>query len=400
MHNKNTGLTNNLSSVKKLLEKEKKRQEVFTAIADTFVDVSRNRKDMLAFSSRKLAELTNDLSVICLISDNGKNIDTTASYHPDDKLRNEFGNLLNAFPINLNEGIFRQVVETGLPLNVPVKGNKLNIPGLSSEFNKFFIKYSLSDIFTLPININNKIIGTLSLFRIGSAFPFTTDEQTFLQNIARLLASIIWNSHLYKEKDFLLREMHHRIKNNLQVISSLLSIQSDYVKDEESHKLFINSLNRIRSMSMIYENPHQANNLSGVAFDKYLNDLVTYLYRIYNVNTNLVKFNIKIPPVSLPVDNSITCGLIVNELLSNAFKYAFPDGRSGNIKISLAKSIKQIKLVVSDDGIGLPENMDIESNDTFGFLLIRTLVDQLNGTLEAVGTNGTKFTITFPHNYN
>jgi len=400
MHKKNTGLTNNLSSVKKLLEKEKKRLEVFTAIADTFVDISKNCKDILAFSSRKLAELTNDLSVICLISDNGKNIDTTAYYHPDDKLRNEFGNLLNAFPINLNEGIFRQVVETGLPVNVPVKGNKLNIPGLSSEFNKFLIKYSLSYIFTLPININNKIIGTLSLFRIGSASPFTTDEQTFLQNIARLLASIIWNSHLYKEKDFLLREMHHRIKNNLQVISSLLSIQSDYVKDEESHKLFINSLNRIRSMSMIYENPHQTNNLSGVAFDKYLNDLVTYLYRIYNVNTNLVKFNIKIPPVSLPVDNSITCGLIVNELLSNAFKYAFPDGRSGNIKISLAKSIKQIKLVVSDDGIGLPEKMDIESNDTFGFLLIRTLVDQLNGTLEAVGTNGTKFTITFPHNYN
>jgi two-component sensor histidine kinase len=400
MHNKNTGLTNNISSVKKLLEKEKKRQEVFTAIADAFVDISSNCKDMLAFSSRKLAELTNDLSLICLISDNGKNIDTTASYHLDDKLRNEFGNLLNAFPINLNEGIFRQVIETGLPLNIPVKGNKLNIPGLSSEFNKFFVKYSLSGILTLPIHINNKVIGTLSLFRIGSAFPFRTDEQTFLQSIANLLASIIRNSRLYKEKEFLLREMHHRIKNNLQVISSLLSIQSDYVKDEESHKLFFNSLNRIRSMSMIYENPYQASDFSGVAFDKYLNDLVTYLYRTYNINTNLVKLNINIGPVYLPIDASVTCGLIINELISNAFKHAFPDGRSGNIKLSFVKSVKQIKLVVSDDGIGLPENMDIEINDTFGLLLISTLVDQLNGTLEVIRTNGTKFIIRFPHNYN
>jgi two-component sensor histidine kinase len=102
----------------------------------------------------------------------------------------------------------------------------------------------------------------------------------------------------------------------------------------------------------------------------------------------------------LPIDASVTCGLIINELISNAFKHAFPDGRSGNIKLSFVKSVKQIKLVVSDDGIGLPENMDIEINDTFGLLLISTLVDQLNGTLEVIRTNGTKFIIRFPHNYN
>jgi two-component sensor histidine kinase len=151
---------------------------------------------------------------------------------------------------------------------------------------------------------------------------------------------------------------------------------------------------------MIYENPYQASDFSGVAFDKYLNDLVTYLYRTYNINTNLVKLNINIGPVYLPIDASVTCGLIINELISNAFKHAFPDGRSGNIKLSFVKSVKQIKLVVSDDGIGLPENMDIEINDTFGLLLISTLVDQLNGTLEVIRTNGTKFIIRFPHNYN
>lgn len=401
MQNKNTGITNNLLSVKELLEKEKKRREVFTAIADAFVDLTIDYKEMLAFSARKLAELNNDLSVICLISSDGRNFNPTASYHPDDELRNELWNLLDAFPININEGIFRQVIETGLPLFVPVKGDKFDSHALlSMEYNSFLEKYSFSGILTLPININNKIIGTISLFRINSEIPYTTDDQTFLQSIAGLLASIIRNSRLYKEKEILLREMHHRIKNNLQVISSLLSIQSDYVKDEESHKLFINSLSRIRSMSMIHENLSQASNYSGVDMNKYLKDLVTYLHRTYNINTNLVKVNINIRPVSLPIDASITCGLIINELISNAFKYAFPDGRSGNIKISFVKFVKQNKLILSDDGIGLPENLDVESNNSFGLLLIRTLVDQLNGTLEIIRKNGTKFIIRFPNNGN
>jgi two-component sensor histidine kinase len=192
--------------------------------------------------------------------------------------------------------------------------------------------------------------------------------------------------------------MHHRIKNNLQVISSLLSIQSDYVRDDESHKLFINSLNRIRAMSMIHQNLHQSDNYSGVDIGKYLKDLVIYLCRTYNINTSQIKLIINIGLPSLPIDTSITCGLIINELISNALKYAFPGDRSGNITLSLVKFPKQNKLVVSDNGIGLHEKMDMEYKDTFGLLLIRTLVDQLNGTLEVVRKNGAKFIIRFPHN--
>ena len=401
IYNEDSAIADNLPHADILLEKELRRFKVYTEIADTFVDLTTDFKEMLAFTSRKLSELTNDLSVICLISDDGKNIDTTASYHPDDKIRNEFSNLLNAYPLSVSNGIIRQVIKTDLPLIVYGNKAKFTSPGLFSfEYKKFLKKMSFSGILSLPIHLNNKIIGTISLLRISSGFPFTTDEQSFLQSIVNLLASVKKNSRLYKEKNSLVREIHHRLKNNLQVISSLLSIQSDFIKDEESHKLFVNSLNRIRTMSMTHENINQESNLSAVDFDKYLKDLVAYLCRTYNINTNLYKINIKISPVSLPIDISITCGLIINELISNSFKHAFPDGKPGKIKIGFSNSEKLNKLFISDNGIGLPDTMDIEKNDSFGLLLIRTLADQLNGNLELIRKNGTKFIIRFPNNSN
>jgi two-component sensor histidine kinase len=175
-------------------------------------------------------------------------------------------------------------------------------------------------------------------------------------------------------------------------------MQSDYIKDEEAHKLFVNSLNRIRAMSMVYENLHQDGNFSGVDIDKYLRELVIYLYRAYNINTNLVKLNLNVGLLSMSVDTSITCGLLINELFSNSLKYAFPQGRSGNLNLSLVSFSKQNKLIVSDDGVGIPEKLNLDSSSTFGFLLVNTLVDQLNGTIELIRTKGTKFIIKFPNN--
>lgn len=399
MYNENSAITGNLPDIKKLFDEEKKRLDIFTSIAHSCVDLTINYKEMLAVFVRKLAELTNDLSVICLFANDGKNIDATYSYHPDDKIRNELWDLQKNYPLIIHEGIPGEVLITGLPSIVSLDGDKFISPGLLSlEYNNFLEKYSFSGMIVLPVNINNKTIGILCLSRIGSAVPYTNDDLTFLKSIANLLASVIRNSRLYNEKEILLREMNHRIKNNLQVISSLLSIQSDYVRDAESQKLFLNSLNRIRTMSMIHENLHHSDNFSGVDIDKYLKDLVIYLCRTYNTNTSRVKFNINIGFPSLPIDTSITCGLIINELVSNALKYAFPGDRLGIVTLSLVKFRKQNKLILSDNGIGLPEKMDVENNDTFGLLLLRTLVDQLNGTLEVVRKNGAKFIIRFPDN--
>ena len=395
-----SSISNNLQKDNKLPVIEKRRFEVFTSIAGSFIDISADYKEMLEFSASKLAALNNDLAVICLFSGDGKKIDITASFHPDEIVRNEFHDLLKSNPLSIKEGIIKQVLKTGLPLIVPINGNELNSFGLLSKgYNTFFEKYSCSALLSLPIYINNKIIGIINLTRINSAISFSTDEHAFLQNVADMLGSIIRNSRLYKERELALREMHHRIKNNLQVISSLLSIQSDYIKDEESHKLFINSNNRIRTMSLVYDNLVINNNISEVDINKYLKDLVIYLFRTYNTNTNHVKLNINIGIPSLPVDTSITCGLIINDLISNSLKYAFPDGRSGNITLRLVRFPKQFKLIISDDGVGFPSQIDVTGNYTFGLLLVNTLVDQLNGTMELIRKRGVKFIIKFPNTF-
>ena len=400
MFNGDSSITDNLQQDKKDLVIEKKRLEVFTSIAGSFIEVTASHKEMLEFSAIKLAGITNDLVVICLLSGDDKKIDVTASFHPDKILRNEFQALLKSSPISIDDGIFKQVLKSGLSLIVPVNGNELNgFDLLSTDYSTFFEKYSFSVVLSLPIYINKKIIGTINIFRTHSVNSFTTDEQVYFQNIADLLSSIIRNSRLYNEKELALREMYHRIKNNLQVISSLLSIQSDYIGDEESHKLFINSLNRIRTMSLVYDNLILNNNISEVDINKYLKDLVIYLYRTYNINTNRVKLNINIGITSLPVDTSITCGLIINDLISNSLKYAFAGGRSGNITLSLVRFPKQFKLTISDDGVGLPKKMDVTGNHSFGLLLVNTLVDQLNGNMELIRKKGVKFIIKFPNTF-
>jgi two-component sensor histidine kinase len=178
----------------------------------------------------------------------------------------------------------------------------------------------------------------------------------------------------------------------------LLNIQSEYVRDEEAHRLFINSLNRIKAMAMIHENIYKSINSIGIDIDKYLKDLIVYLFRFYNINAGLIKLSIDCREISLNLETAITCGLLINEIISNSFKHAFPDGRSGNVHFSVTESGKQIIMLVSDNGIGLTGSSNLENPDTFGLLLISTLVDQLNGVLELDRENGTKFTIKFPGN--
>ncbi len=196
------------------------------------------------------------------------------------------------------------------------------------------------------------------------------------------------------EKGTLLREIHHRVKNNLQVVSSLLQLQAEHTGDVGALEMFRESRNRVRSMALVHERLYQSPDLHDVDFTAYIRGLAGHLLRTYQVDTELIKLHFDVGEVRLGIDTAVPCGLIVNELMSNCLKHAFPHGR-GEIRVGLqATSVRRVILSVSDNGVGLPS--DISEADSFGLGLVSALVQQLRGFLEVERKGGTTFSISFP----
>jgi PAS domain S-box-containing protein len=200
-----------------------------------------------------------------------------------------------------------------------------------------------------------------------------------------------------KEKEILLKEIHHRVKNNLQVISSLLNLQSYYINDEHSRSIFIESKNRVISMALIHEKLYRYNNLSKINFNEYLEDLAKNLIVSYKTKKHVINLNINNKSeVLLDIGTSIPLGLCVNELLTNSIKYAFPDERDGEIKIELFSEENKLHLSISDNGIGMKKEIDFQNLQSLGMQLIHTLIDQLNGKIEINQNGCTEFKIAVP----
>jgi len=198
-----------------------------------------------------------------------------------------------------------------------------------------------------------------------------------------------------KEKEVLLKEVHHRVKNNLQVISSILNLQSSYVKDKRTLEILRESQNRIKSMAFIHESLYQTKDFSSINFTEYVTNLTSNLVHSYQGFEDQVELDLKIQELYLNLDLAIPCGLIINEILSNALKYAFPKNRKGKISLRLALKNQEITLVIQDNGIGLPEHIDYRNTESLGLQLVVTLVDQLGGQIKLDRSKGTKFTIVF-----
>ncbi|MCX6137238.1 MAG: response regulator [Ignavibacteriales bacterium] len=198
-----------------------------------------------------------------------------------------------------------------------------------------------------------------------------------------------------REKEVLLKEIHHRVKNNMQVISSLLSLQAAEIEDNKTRELFMESQNRVKSMALIHEKLYHSETLSRVDFGEYVRDLSASLVRTY-ASSN-VSLAVMAADIFLGVDIAIPCGLIVNELVSNSLKHAFPDGRAGTISIDCQfTTADECTLCVTDNGIGFPKNFDFASTRSLGLTLVQTLSKQLHGVLTIDSTGGTAFTIRFP----
>ncbi|NER47686.1 MAG: PAS domain S-box protein [Symploca sp. SIO1A3] len=201
-----------------------------------------------------------------------------------------------------------------------------------------------------------------------------------------------------KEKELLLKEIHHRVKNNLLVVSSLLELQTDSTEDLEIIKVLEDSQNRIHSMALIHEKLYRSDNLDQINFGEYLESLLDNLFSSYGYSDDrAIDFELNIEPVLLNIETANPCGLIVNELIANIFKHAFPKGRTNNkLWLELHQlPDKQINLIVRDNGIGFPEDLDFRDTESLGLQLVCTLTEQLEGTIELKQCNGTSFQLTF-----
>lgn len=258
----------------------------------------------------------------------------------------------------------------------------------SGVINDYELKLLAKDGRVMHVSVSSKII-------LGNDGKPTGVEGVLRDITDRKRAEEQIRSSL-RDKEVLLQEIHHRVKNNMQIISSLLNLQSRHIEDERVKDMFRMSRNRIRSMALIHEKLYQSKDLAKINFAQYIESLAVHLLQTYNASTDRIKLNADVSDVFLDINKAIPCGLIVNELVSNSLKHAFPKHRRGNIYVQLRNGKNgDVHLMVSDNGIGLSEEVDFKKPDSMGLQLVKDLIDQLEGTLELSLNAGTTYQISF-----
>ncbi|MBI4670817.1 MAG: GAF domain-containing protein [Chloroflexi bacterium] len=316
-------------------------------------------------------------------------------------------------PIRFGEGITSEIIRTRRPLLM----NERTDQKMAALGAKVYGNPARSYL-GVPIFVGEEVTGVISIQSTSREGAFDDANVRLLETIAAAIGAAIQNAQLYgamqqevvvrqraeeeiklslKEKEILLKEIHHRVKNNLQIITSLLNLQSAQIKDAEAATMFRESQARVRSMALIHEKLYQSKDLARIDFDGYVRDLMVYLFRSYAANPDQIRTEMDTSNLFLGIDTAIPCGLIISELVTNSMKYAFPDGRRGHIYIGLhPQEDGNLALRVADDGIGFKDDFDWRESDSLGLQLVSTLTAQLHGTIQVSGKEGTSFVLTFP----
>lgn len=229
-----------------------------------------------------------------------------------------------------------------------------------------------------------------------------TDDTGSVENVV-ILSEDVTKTHNFtlaieqslREKEVLLKELHHRVKNNMQVILSLLKLQSHHIEDAENKTMFKETEDRVRSMALVHEKLYHSENLEHIDFNDYIDTLLQSMIKSMNIHSHSIELIDIDERCYLDISRAVPCGLLLNELISNAFKHAFPNGEIGNVSVSIAAHGKDIVIVVEDNGIGFPQDFDYETSASLGMQLVQALVGQLHASMNIDVENGTKITIRF-----
>ena len=252
-----------------------------------------------------------------------------------------------------------------------------------------------------PVTLGERVVGQIAL--ANSDRHYTERDLEAVMRLAEYFALAVQNKWAedkvkssLREKVLMLKEIHHRIKNNLQVVMSLLNLQIHHLDDARARSLFRENQFRIKSMALIHERLYQSNDLSHVDFKEYISKLAVDLFRAYRIDVETIRLTVRADDITLGIDTSVPCGLIINELLLNSLKHAFPKGRKGNVSVTLERTGREnLLLTVADDGIGLPRNFQVKNSKSLGFNLVVALTDQLHGALRVQQDRGTRIEISF-----
>lgn len=278
-----------------------------------------------------------------------------------------------------------------------VKDCCMNIKtGKKSQNELKFIKKDGKSIHVLnnvsSIGDNDEFIGCLAL--ISDITEIKKSDEIIKQSL--------------KEKDTLLREVHHRVKNNMQIISSMLSLQSNRINDQEVLDIFKESQNRVKSMALVHEKIYKSCDMSKIEVKEYINDIIYYLFSLYVLNPGSIDFDVNIENIYFDIDTAIPVALIVNELVTNSLKYAFPVQMDENlfnlknsmkIEIDIKSNNDKYEMMIKDNGIGLREDFDFDNVSTLGLKIVKVLVGQIKGNIEVLDAKGTVFRIIFKKKY-
>ncbi len=251
--------------------------------------------------------------------------------------------------------------------------------------------------------LNRLIVATKNVSE-GKMIPVAPVQENEIGQLIQFFNEMIENlktkedriTKSLHEKEILLKEIHHRVKNNLQIVNSLIALQSDNISDPHTLNHLRDIEGRIKTMGIIHEQLYRSSDFSHIFLDDYLRELVGHLFLSYMMDPERIHYEIQGDHFEIDLIPSIPCGLILNEIVSNAFKYAFPGSRTGNLFIEITRTNGGCTITVSDDGVGFPEGVDLREGGRLGMQLIASLVKQLNGTVDMKRNNGTEYIIAFP----